>query len=92
MTLTTAPLPNITEPAPTPSAAPKARAAGDFTDRLLDIKDVTAKTRISRSKIYQMMSEGLFPRAISVSVQMVRWRESTIDGWVQNLEARANQH
>ncbi len=54
-------------------------------ERLLDLKGITAKTTLSRSKIYAMLNEGLFPQPLRLGPQTVRWRESTIDSWIENL-------
>jgi prophage regulatory protein len=55
-------------------------------ERLLDLKGITAKTTLSRSKIYAMLNEGLFPPPLRLGPQTVRWRESTIDSWIANLQ------
>ena len=83
----TRPLPAIAETSTPPP--PRGRATGEFTDRLLDIKEVSAKLKISRSKIYAMMGEGQFPQSIHIAPQMTRWRESTLDEWLDGLEAGA---
>ena len=56
-------------------------------ERLLDLKGITAKTTLSRSKIYAMLSEGLFPPPLRLGPQTIRWRESTIDEWIENLQS-----
>ena len=81
--------PTATHAAAPPPAPSRGRTSGQFTDRLLDIKDVSAKTSISRSKLYEMMAKGLFPQSIHLAPQMVRWRESTIDAWLDTLESSA---
>ena len=56
-------------------------------ERLLDLKGITAKTTLSRSKIYAMLNEGLFPPPLRLGPQTVRWRESRIDDWIEGLDA-----
>jgi prophage regulatory protein len=74
-------------PAPLPS---RSRVTGEFTDRLLDIKDVRAKLKISKSKIYALMATGQFPRPMHPGPQMARWLESIIDDWIDGLEVRSS--
>jgi prophage regulatory protein len=53
--------------------------------RLIDVKAVTAKTTLSRSKIYAMLNEGKFPAPVKISTQITRWVESEIDAWIESL-------
>lgn len=54
-------------------------------ERLLDVKAVTEKTTLSRSKIYVMVQEGAFPPPLKVASQTVRSRESTVDARIEGL-------
>lgn len=45
---------------------------------------VQARTGISRSGIYQKISNGEFPRPISLGPRAVGWLESSIDEWIQS--------
>jgi prophage regulatory protein len=58
-------------------------------DRLLRLKEVTARTGMGKSTIYRKIGQGLFPAPVSVGGQSVRWRESDIDRWMQALTPRA---
>ncbi len=57
-----------------------------MSERLLDLKGVTAKTTLSRSTVYSMIALGRFPPPLKVATQTVRWRESTIDAWINSLK------
>jgi prophage regulatory protein len=59
-----------------------------MTDRILRRPDVEARTGLSRSTIYQLMSEGRFPRPIKLSKRAVGWYESAITRW---LESRTSE-
>jgi prophage regulatory protein len=57
-------------------------------ERFLRLKDVMARTGLSRSTIYLGISKGNFPQNINLGPRCVGWLESEIDGWIQ---ARINQ-
>ncbi|MCG8029926.1 MAG: AlpA family transcriptional regulator [Candidatus Thiodiazotropha taylori] len=49
---------------------------------------VEARTGLSRSTIYQRMSEGNFPKAISLGDRAVGWVEAEITDWLnQQIKA-----
>lgn len=52
--------------------------------RLLSLKDVLARTALSKSTIYQLIKDGAFPKQIAISVRRVGWLESEIDNWIQS--------
>lgn len=56
-----------------------------YLDRLLRISDVKAITGLGNSTIYRRMSDGTFPRPVSLGPQTVRWRERDIISWQESL-------
>jgi prophage regulatory protein len=52
--------------------------------RLLRIKDVMSRTGISRSYIYQLVSDGSFPKPAHLVPKgtSVGWLESEIEEWI----------
>lgn len=50
--------------------------------RLLRLPDVIKKTGFKKSWIYQLISEGKFPRQIKLGDRSVAWLESEIDEWI----------
>jgi prophage regulatory protein len=42
-------------------------------------------TGLSRSSIYLMISNGSFPRQVSLGARAVGWRESDIHDWLDHL-------
>jgi len=50
--------------------------------RLIRRKEVQAKTGLGASSIYALMSEGKFPKPITLSIRRVAWIESDIDLWI----------
>lgn len=53
-------------------------------ERFLRLTDVIAHTGLSRSSIYQGISEGKFPQNINLGARSVGWLESEIDAWMQD--------
>lgn len=51
-------------------------------DSLLRLADVTGRTGLSRTTIYNRMKAGTFPAALRISAGLVAWYESDIDEWV----------
>ena len=54
-----------------------------MTHTILRLPDVKARTGLSRSTIYLRISEGTFPKAISLGGRAVGWIEAEIQQWVQ---------
>jgi prophage regulatory protein len=49
--------------------------------KILRIKEVCARTGISRARIYQLMAEGKFPASVELGPNSVGWRESEVNAW-----------
>ena len=56
-----------------------------MTEQLLKIGQVVEITGLSRSAIYAMMRQGRFPEPVKLAAKAVRWRESELQAWVDNL-------
>jgi prophage regulatory protein len=52
---------------------------------ILRMPDVMKLTGLSRSSIYLMISNGSFPRQVSLGARAVGWRESDIHDWLDHL-------
>ena len=57
-----------------------------MNDKLLRSDEVTKMVALSRSQIYRMMPKEEFPASIKVGPKSVRWRESEIRAWMENLK------
>ena len=50
---------------------------------ILRLPTVKARTGLSRSTIYLRMSDGVFPKPISLGGRAVGWIESDIQSWIE---------
>jgi len=56
--------------------------------RVLRLPEIKAKTGLSRSTIYGLISRGRFPGSIALGPRAVGWIESEIDEWLtKRIEA-----
>lgn len=56
---------------------------------ILRLAAVKGRTGLSRSTIYLRMSQGAFPRQVSLGGRAVGWIESEIEGWLSNQIERS---
>ena len=49
---------------------------------ILKLPQVMAATGLSRSSIYLRMSEGSFPRQISLGARSIGWIDSEVQEWI----------
>ncbi len=54
-----------------------------MTHTILRLLAVKARTGLSRSTIYLRMSEGTFPKPVSLGARAVGWVEAEVQEWVQ---------
>ena len=57
-----------------------------LSDRALSMPELSEKVGISRSKIYKMMRQGIFPNGKLFGARSRRWLESEIDTWMDSRE------
>lgn len=50
--------------------------------RLIKLKEVIKKTSLGRSTIYEFMTDGRFPKQVSLGAKSVAWLESEVDDWI----------
>ena len=51
--------------------------------RIIRMAGVQARTGLSRSTIYQWVSDGSFPQPIRLGARAVGWIESEVDAWIR---------
>ena len=57
--------------------------------KLLRLPQVKATTGLSKSSIYARISEGTFPKQISLGPRLVVWVESDIQNWISEQVSMA---
>ena len=61
-------------------------------EALLRCKDVERRTALSRSRIYDLMGKGEFPRPVRLGSMSVAWSSQEINNWIaQRLVQREEQ-
>jgi predicted DNA-binding transcriptional regulator AlpA len=56
------------------------------TPLLLDVSDVVAITRLSRSKVYELAKCNSFPRPVVIpGTRSARWLRADIEAWAAGL-------
>lgn len=50
--------------------------------RIIRLSEVLASTGLARSTLYKYVSEGCFPKPVSLGDRAVGWVESEIQDWV----------
>ena len=58
-------------------------------DRLLRRSSVEEITGLSKSTIYRLVAQGLFPRPIRIGSRAVAWPQSAIVQWIDERMAEA---
>jgi|TARA_B100000959_G_scaffold132498_1_gene138891 prophage regulatory protein len=61
-----------------------------MTHNILRLPAVKARTGLSRSTIYLRISEGRFPKAISLGGRAVGWIEAEVNDWL-NQQIKASR-
>ena len=61
--------------------------------KILRIEQVAGQTGLSRSSVYKQMRLGLFPKVIKLTARSSGWKESEVQGWIQERldESRRTQ-
>ena len=63
---------------------------GERILRLLRLKIVRDRTGLNPNQIYQLMTEGRFPKNVLTGKRSVAWVESEIDEWIASRIAARN--
>ena len=68
------------------------RSGVDMTTNVLRLPAVKARCGLSRSTIYQRVSDGNFPKPVNLGARAVGWLEAEIDAWLaaQVQRSRSN--
>ena len=55
-----------------------------MSKRIIRLPEVKEKTGLSRSTIYLRMSQGRFPKSISLGERAIGWVEQDINQWLDD--------
>ncbi len=58
-----------------------------MTERILRRPEVEARTGLSRSTIYELMTKGEFPKQVRLAARAVGWTDSSINEWLESRQA-----
>lgn len=50
--------------------------------RIIRLKEVMGLTGLARSTVYKYVSEGVFPKPVSLGGRCVGWLESEVNIWI----------
>ena len=62
-----------------------------MANRILRLPEVTHKTGYSTSTIYLKVSQGTFPKPVSLGARAVGWLSSEIDEWIENCVRKSRE-
>lgn len=54
----------------------------EITMKLMRLPEVTAKTGLGRSAIYERIAEGTFPKPVSLGGRAVAWVSDEVEAWI----------
>ncbi len=52
-------------------------------ERLLRLNEIKRRTGLSRSSLWRLEQQGLFPRRCRISTKAVGWAESQVDAFIR---------
>lgn len=55
-----------------------------YSDRIIRLKTVLARTGLSRTTLYRKIGDGTFPKQVRISIHGAGWHESAINRWIAN--------
>lgn len=58
-------------------------------ERLIRLKEVTARTGLEKSTVYDLIADGEFPKPIPLTKRTVAWIESEVQAWIEKRIAAA---
>jgi prophage regulatory protein len=55
-----------------------------MADKIIRLPDVLNRTGLSRSHLYQKISEGTFPRQFPLGARAVGFSENAVNQWIED--------
>lgn len=50
---------------------------------LLRLPEVLARTKLSRSKLYELLDRGDFPKPVKIGARVNAWADTELEDWIQ---------
>jgi len=63
-----------------------------MSNSILRLPEVKNRTGLGRSTIYNLVSDGTFPKPVNLGSRSIGWVEDEVDTWIENRisESRNN--
>ncbi|GIU20067.1 hypothetical protein TUM4261_42720 [Shewanella sp. c952] len=58
--------------------------------KIIRLKELTAKTGLSRSTVYELIASDQFPKQFPLGPRCVGWVEQEVDDWLTEKAAKRN--
>jgi len=55
-----------------------------MTDTIIRLPEVLARTSLSRSHLYQKISEGTFPKQFPIGARAIGFSEKAVNQWIED--------
>lgn len=62
-----------------------------MTTKLIKLNDVTAMTGLSKSHLYALAQQGVFPKQVKLTERSSAWVESEVQEWIEVRIAQRDQ-
>ena len=59
--------------------------------RLIRLPEVLRRVPLSRTRIYELVNDGRFPRPIKLSERAVAWRSADVEQWIAERGEQSRQ-
>ena len=60
-------------------------------NRLIKLKEVISLTGLSRSHLYALAQQGIFPKPVKLTERSSAWVESEVLAWIEERIAQRNE-
>ena len=60
-------------------------------NRLIKLNEVIALTGVSRSHIYALAQQGLFPKPVKLTERSSAWVEAEVQEWIESRISQRNE-
>ena len=72
---------------------PDITKVGEFHMRIMRLKEVIEKTGLAKTTIYNLISQGEFPKQIDLGARSVGWVDTEIEEWIKaKIELRDKEN